>query len=567
MTMKALVYQSQLEIRMLNLWKNLVWSGFGSSGPGMAHGIHVCNYKNADHLCFFQGRQMVGYARGHGVIMNKHYQIVQSIEPVGSSVSADLHEFNLLPNGKSALMTIYHPRAYDLTAYGIVNGLGYIQDSVFQEVDVDTGELIFEWRSLDHIDPTEGYVDPASTEISGDGMKDTPWDYFHINSIDKNTDGDYLISARHVSCIYKISGKDGHVIWRLHGAKSDFDLENFGFSSQHDARWHFENSTHTILSLFDNASNGYNQTEAFSTSMIVQIDHNKRTARLLQDYTAPHNKGGLLSKSQGNTQVLPDGHVITGWGSHAYLTEHLANGTCVFFGWTAITGTMVYRVYKANWTADPLTAPNIWSFSKSRKSTVFYASWNGATKVTHWKFYTSNTRSGPWQLASTVKKTGFETSYKHDAYTEWTYVEALHNDKVLRRSSVEKTFVPGPELSPLCHDYACQLAIAPSEEERRKQEEEAEAARLAAEEAETAEKEAQARIEEEEHRKAAARLRLNIIAGLLVVIIFVLVSRKNVRRTLLLWFSALGSCAAEAQQRSLNKLQLWKGRYSKVGSG
>ena len=509
---------------------------------------------------------MTGYARGHGIIMDKHYQVVKSIEPVGSSVSADLHEFNLLPNGKSALMTIYHPRAYDMTAYGIFNGLGYIQDSVFQEVDVDSGKLIFEWRSLDHVDPSEGYVAPASTEVSGDGMKDTPWDYFHINSIDKNADGDYLISARHVSCIYKISGKDGHIIWRLHGAKSDFHLENFAFSSQHDARWHFENSTHTILSLFDNASNGYNQTEDFSTSIIVQIDHTKHTAKVLQDYKAPSPEGGLLAKSQGNTQVLPNGHVITGWGSQAFLTEHLANGTCVFYGWTALTGTMVYRVYKANWTADPLTAPSLWSYSKAKQSTVFYASWNGATEVTHWRLYTSTARDGPWQLANTVAKNGFETSYKHDTFGEWTYAEALHNGEVLRKSSVEKTFVPGSELIGQCDDYACQLATLPpdAEEERRKKEEEEkkkeeeEEARIAAEEAE------KARIEEE---KAAARMHLNIAAGILVAIILFLISRKSVRRTLMTWFSAIRCSAAEAQQRSSNKLQLWRGRYSKVGGG
>ena len=501
---------------------------------------------------------MTGYARGHGVIMDKHYQIVKSIEPVGSSVSADLHEFDLLPDGKSALMTIYHPRAYDLTAYGITNGLGYIQESVFQEVDVDSGELIFEWRSLDHVDPSEGYVAPASTEISGDGMKDTPWDYFHINSIDKNAEGDYLISARHVSCIYKISGKDGHVIWRLHGAKSDFRLENFGFSSQHDARWHFENSTHTILSLFDNASNGYNQTEDFSTSMMVQIDHTKHTAKLLQDYKAPNPDGGLLSKSQGNTQVLPNGHVITGWGSQAFLTEHLANGTCIFYGWTAMTGTMIYRVYKANWTADPLTAPNLWSYSKSKESTVFHASWNGATEVTHWKFYSSDTRNGPWRLVDMVEKNGFETGYKHNEYSEWTYAEALRNDKVLRKSSVEKTFIPGPELATLCHDYACQLArpLSEIEEEQRRKEEEA---RLAAEEAAE-----NARIEEENRRR---RMQLNIVAGVLLVIALILMTRKSVRRTLMAWFSALRGSVAEAQQRSSKKLQLWRGSYSRVGNG
>jgi hypothetical protein len=148
---------------------------------------------------------MVGWGHGHGVIMDKHYSIVKSVEPGSYQASSDMHEFYLLPDGKSALMTQYLRSVHDLCTFDICNGLGYINQGAFQEVEVETGKVLFEWRSLDHIDPSESYVRPSTTEISGTGEEpESPWDYFHINSIDKNDAGDYLVSARHTSAIYKM---------------------------------------------------------------------------------------------------------------------------------------------------------------------------------------------------------------------------------------------------------------------------------------------------------------------------------------------------------------------------
>ena len=111
-------------------------------------------------------------------------------------------------------------------------------NGIFQELDVETGELLFEWRSLDHnlTSPMTSYIGPGSTDTSGDGQSPaTPWDYFHINTVDKNRDGDYLVSARHTLAVYKLSGKDGRILWTLQGADSTFRLDGFNFSSQHDA--------------------------------------------------------------------------------------------------------------------------------------------------------------------------------------------------------------------------------------------------------------------------------------------------------------------------------------------
>lgn len=147
----------------------------------------------------------------------------------------------------------------------------------------------------------------------------------HVNSIDKNAEGDYLLSARHTDAIYKISGKDGSRIWQLGGKQSSFRQQGFNFSYQHDSRFLSENSSTTVLSMFDNAYNGYNGSSTTSLGKIIAIDNTTMTATLLQEYGAPNafldGAPGLLSASQGNMQLLPNGNAFLGWGSSAVVSE------------------------------------------------------------------------------------------------------------------------------------------------------------------------------------------------------------------------------------------------------
>ena len=51
-----------------------------------------------------------------------------------------------------------------------------------------------------------------------------PYDYFHVNSVDLDRDGNVLISARNTSGVYKLSRATGAILWRLGGKRSDFDM-------------------------------------------------------------------------------------------------------------------------------------------------------------------------------------------------------------------------------------------------------------------------------------------------------------------------------------------------------
>lgn len=397
--------------------------------------------------------------------MDSTYRVVKVVSSVGAGATNDMHEFKMTPfsNNTSVLMTVYQPRQYDLTTnprFNLQNGLGWIAEGVFQEVEIDTGKLLFEWRSLDHVDPSEAWTLAGATDTSGDGLHEqSPWDYFHINSIDKNEEGDYLISARHVSAIYKISGKDGSIIWQLGGNKSSFKQTNFKFSYQHHARWMSENGTHTVFSFYDNASNNYNATGTFSHGWIISIDHIENTATMIKEWGAPEPEGGLLSTSQGNMQLLPNGGCHIGWGEHAYFSEHLEDGTTIQYAKVAdrASNVMIYRSNKYNWSGQPVTKPALWSFSKNGKdNTRMWVSWNGATEVRSWNFYIGPSASGPWTFAGNAEKNGFETEFHLATFAPWSFAEARDSqDRALERSVIARTFVPSEKLRQFCNDREC----------------------------------------------------------------------------------------------------------------
>jgi hypothetical protein len=403
--------------------------------------------------------------------MDEHYHIVKTVVPGGGMAASDMHEFKLINNGKTALMTVYQQRQFDMSIWNVKGGMGWLMESVFQEIDVETNKVLFEWRSLDHVDPSVSYTYPGHTDTSGTGLEPrSPWDYFHINSVDKNADGDYLISSRHTCAIYKISGKDGSVLWQLHGANPSFKNINFSFSQQHDARWLTENGTHTLLSLYNNGFNGFNRTHDYSSGMLILINHVDQTATQLHEY-GPQNHD-MISSSQGNMQVLPNGNVFIGWGNNAYVSEHDAEGNLLLWGYIDKGRIMNYRAQKFHWEGNPTDIPALWTYSKTTDAaspTTFYVSWNGATRVKHWRFYGLNNSTDNYTLIHQSPKDGFETSYTASEFYRFTYAEAIDaQGKVLGKSREQFTFTPSPALQEYCSDTTCENTQAygvPGEED------------------------------------------------------------------------------------------------------
>ncbi|MFT5859459.1 MAG: hypothetical protein ACI865_001560 [Flavobacteriaceae bacterium] len=160
--------------------------------------------------------------------MDTNFEFIDSVSSV--IIDPDSHEFLIADDGARFIST-RDDRVFDLTGYTINGGPG---DAVttcrcggVQEFDL-SGTLIFEWSSCDEIHPSEAY---------GFGYNVNNFDYFHINSIDVDTDDNLLISGRHTNSIIKVNHATGAVMWRLGGSLSDFTfIGDTGFSGQHDAR-------------------------------------------------------------------------------------------------------------------------------------------------------------------------------------------------------------------------------------------------------------------------------------------------------------------------------------------
>lgn len=465
---------------------NLVWDGFGVVGPATAFNFHMCNYDGSNHLCATLANLFQGYSVGNAIIVDSDYRVVKTVQIGGDMMPVDLHEFQLVDGGNSALLLSYVAIPYDLsniqtplaeTINGTSNvtiddGLGWLMLSNFQEIDVDTGAVNFEWYSNDHVHPSEADVGPGM--YSGDGLSPrSPWDYLHINSIDKSSEGHYIVSARHTSTIYYINGTSQNIIWRLncHGGISNFTcLDSLDFAFQHDARIHSQNSTHTILSLFNNGGYQAYKFQERSSGMVIALDHATNSARTLSQQHAPTLQP-LFSDTQGNTQLLPNGNRFHGWGNKPWISEHASDGTPLFAA-TYTTApynqtAMNYRAFSfEGWQSTPAnTRPSVYSYAYDCDSANrIYVSWNGATSVVAWNYY------GTWAIGGELEFLGrdrkgreFEHYWVAGGYWPWVVVEAVGEDGMgLRNSSLQATFVPSEGLRGACDLEGCEEASSSS---------------------------------------------------------------------------------------------------------
>lgn len=285
------------------------------------------------------------------------------------------------------------------------------------ELDMATGKVLFEWSSLDHVNPSESVlpIDSGFGQAGSGYNSSDAWDYFHINSVDKNRNGDYMISARDACSVHKINGTDGSIIWRLGGKRSSFELgDGVNFCFQHHARFLQSHGDVEILSLYDNSAHGSESghggevhTAKVSSGKILKLNTTSWTAELVQGYYPPND---LLSKSQGSTQVLPNQNVLVNWGSEGAMTEYLANGTAIFHAYmdSGFKGVQNYRAYRYNWTGQPYEMPAIAAFNEEG-STIIHVSWNGDTETRQWRFLEHGDSGSQGSLLGDVLRASFET--------------------------------------------------------------------------------------------------------------------------------------------------------------
>lgn len=132
-------------------------------------------------MTYYSGSDQVGGNRGQGIIMDSSYHTVQTVSSGFGRTSNDVHEFSVINGGTAALITIFQPTQYDLSSSGLVQPTsqpwGWVVEGIFQEIDIRTGDVLFEWRSLDHTTPEQSYNDRASAGAGNGSTLSTIWDY------------------------------------------------------------------------------------------------------------------------------------------------------------------------------------------------------------------------------------------------------------------------------------------------------------------------------------------------------------------------------------------------------
>jgi len=353
----------------------------------LATDFRVQTYRGKPVLTWWQGRLIGGEGRGEGVIYDERYKPIRRVR-AANGFRADLHEFELTPNG-TALLVIYDAVRRDLSSVGGPRN-GIVSQAVVQEVDIETGLVVFEWHSLGNVALSESYT-PAPKGRAR-------WDYVHVNSVALDAGGDLIVSSRATRAVYRLSRATGRIVWRLAGRRSDFTMgPGTQFAMQHDARPRPDGT----LTIYDNSATP--PVRERSRAITLALNTRQHTATLRQALVHPH---GLLSATQGSAQRLANGNTFVGWGSQRWFTEFDADGRVVFDGRLA-RGNDTYRAYRFVWTGRPKTAPKV---AASRRAGRVRArvSWNGATAVARWQLLAGRSEEALAPVTS-VAAAGFET--------------------------------------------------------------------------------------------------------------------------------------------------------------
>ena len=351
------------------------------------------HYRGKPVLTWWRGKSADNKRLGRYSIYDNSYRLITYVRP-GHGLSGDMHEFKITPSN-TALITLSH--RVRVEPRNVLEG-------AFQEVDIRTGRVLFEWHSVGHVRLIESYYHLPRNP-------DKTYDYFHINTVEVDRDGNFLVSARNTHTIYKINRKTGAVMWRLGGKRSDFELgKGVRFAWQHDVRRQSDGT----LTLFDNEAAP--KVRKQSRGLVLRVDERRKTVTVAHSFvhTPP-----LVAVDQGNMQKLSSGNYLVGWGHQPYVTEFGPHGKTLLDFRFGRSGVDSYRAYRFAWVGRPHSKPTI-----AVDGDTLYVSWNGATEVRSWQLMGGPDKKKLRPLLA-VPKTGFEAAIPLPEDVPWVAVRAL----------------------------------------------------------------------------------------------------------------------------------------------
>ncbi|KAJ4011127.1 hypothetical protein NW752_007338 [Fusarium irregulare] len=418
--------------------------------PFDSEGLRVQNINNEQFLTLWRGTRKGAHGFGQAMIMNSQYE--KTIIHLDAIISnkfgkkfkgqLDFHEQELTTRG-TILVTAYNTTAFNLTQMG-GTGEGYVSDSMFFEIDIETEEILFSWSALDHFWPEDSML-PLITE-SGNGTATSPYDFFHLNSVQAINHDSFLISSRNFWSVYLISRSNGKVLWELRGNTKG---GSFGGIPPH-GRFRWQNHVRAleadkngmIVSMFDNHNSPEDLGQTNSRGLVLKVnlppkkDQRPEVIRIL----SPDR--GKVSPNDGSYQLfLSNGNSFMSWGAGGVVHEYGPAGG-QDLRWQARFGydetIRSYRAFKDVWTGTPMSWAPALVLEKTEDSVLGYVSWNGATDIESYNVYQYEPGSPATPLGKAAAL-GFETAFDLGSkfnLTSCILVAAVRDGQELRQSNV-----------------------------------------------------------------------------------------------------------------------------------
>jgi hypothetical protein len=402
---------------------DLVW--FRPVRTGLiARNLMVQSYRGEPVLTWWEGNDS---GSGEGVIIDSSYREIARIR-AGNGRKVDSHELLLTPEGTALITCTPVTVAADLSSVG-GSDHGQVSESIMQEVDVRSGRVLMEWRSLEHIAIDESHMFPGGV-----------YDYLHLNSIDVTPDGNLLVSARHTWALYKIDRGTGAVMWRLGGKRSDFAIgAGAEFAWQHDAR-HLGNGQISLFNdgaaFFFSGPHAWRKTQSESRGLVLELDAAARSVRLARAY---RHRPPLLAASEGSMRTLPAGDVVVDWGGLPVVSQYTERGG-LRQELRMPLGYSTYRAFRQPWRGTPDSVPAIAArrhhagTRHHTRRTTLYVSWNGDTETHAWRV-DAGPRPSALRPKKTVGRRGFETAIPAHDVRGYARVTALDGRGTVMASS------------------------------------------------------------------------------------------------------------------------------------
>lgn len=364
----------------------------------LAGNLSLQMYAGRPVLAWWQGEISDGGVTetGEYVVVDQHYQVVARLRGTDGWVLS-LHE--IVIRGDDAWVTASKSVPVDLSPYGGARN-GSVVDTAVQEYTLGTGKLVRSWDALAHIPLSD-----SATPVPRNG---SPWDPYHINSIDLPGDGSFVVSMRNTWAAYKVDIATGKVEWTLGGKHSSFSLgSGADFEWQHDVRVY---PGTPFVTLFDDhccqvtvAGNTVPPTGP-SRGLVLKLNWASHAAVLADQYDYGTD---FDSEYMGDIQPLPGGNEFIGWGSQPRFSEYTASGRLLLDALLP-SPDISYRASVEPWIGLPLYPPS-GAARRTSQRTIVYASWNGATEVSSWRVLAGSSSSA-LKPVSTAPKSGFETA-------------------------------------------------------------------------------------------------------------------------------------------------------------